>query len=93
VIKCDIAFGPPADRQVALRGESMTNEHDLERRRDEAEFAVLARRCGVPLGDADIAMLYEGYRLLQGTVADLDRPIGAQAEPALIFVPESTRSC
>jgi hypothetical protein len=54
----------------------------------KAEFAVLARRSGVPLTEAEITTLYEGYGLLQRLVADLDRPADAAVEPALTFRPE-----
>jgi hypothetical protein len=65
----------------------------MDCRNDEAEFAVLARRSGVALSDDDIAMLYEGYVLLQRTVADLARPADAQTEPALVFVAQGTQPC
>ena len=56
---------------------------------DKAEFAVLARRTGVPLTEEEIAALYVGYGFLERLVADLDRPEDAALEPALIFVPET----
>jgi hypothetical protein len=55
---------------------------------DQNEFAVLARRSGVPLSDAEIATLYEGYVWFEQLVADVDRPADVAVEPALIFVPE-----
>lgn len=55
---------------------------------DKAEFALLARRSGVRLSDDDIAVLHEGYGWFERLVADLDRPVDARAEPALVFAPE-----
>ena len=55
----------------------------------KAEFAVLARRSGVPLNDEDLAKLYEGYGWLERLVLDLDRPDDARAEPALVFAPQA----
>ena len=52
------------------------------------EFAVLARRSGVPLSDGDIVVLYEGYGWLERLVVELDRPADAAIEPVLVFVPE-----
>lgn len=60
----------------------------MEPRIDEEEFALLARRSGVRLSDDDIAVLYEGYGWFERLVADLDRPVDARAEPALVFMPE-----
>ena len=56
---------------------------------DKAEFAVLARRSGVLLSDNDIIVLYEGYRWFARLVAELDRPVDAHVEPALVFMPET----
>ena len=55
---------------------------------DQAEFAVLARRSGVPLSEEDIAVLYEGYGWLERLVLELDRPADAAVEPVLVFAPE-----
>ena len=60
---------------------------------DEATFAVLARRSGVPLNEGQTATLLEGYRLFAKLVADLERPTDAKVEPALIFVPEPSSPC
>jgi hypothetical protein len=60
---------------------------------DKTTFAVLARRSGVPLTDDEITTLYEGYGLLEQIVAELDRPVDAALEPALIFVPERASCC
>lgn len=51
------------------------------------EFAVLARRSGVPLTDAEVEILLEGYVLIEQLRADLDRPADAAVEPALVFAP------
>jgi hypothetical protein len=53
---------------------------------DKSEFAVLARRSGVPLTDEDIAALYEGYGWFEQLVADLERPADVEVESALTFV-------
>lgn len=55
----------------------------------ETEFAVLARRAGLPLDEAQRATLYGAYGHLEAMLARLrgagDRARGA--EPALVFVP------
>ena len=54
----------------------------------KAEFALMARRSGVPLSDDDIDTLYEGYGWFERLVLDLDRPADARAAPALVFTPQ-----
>lgn len=54
---------------------------------EKALFAVRARESGVPLNDAEIDHLFEGYRLLQQLVAELDRPADVALEPAPVFKP------
>lgn len=54
---------------------------------DKAAFAALVRRNGIPLTEQDIDCLYEGYYWFERVVADLDQSAGAEAEPALIFIP------
>lgn len=56
---------------------------------DKDLFAARARESGVPLSDAEIDTLFEGYVLLQRLVADLDRPDGTRLEPAFVFHPVS----
>lgn len=75
-------------KRSSRRTQERWKGRPLEPNIDKAEFAVLARRSGVPLSDEEIALLYEGYGWFERFVADLDRPADARAEPALIFAPE-----
>jgi hypothetical protein len=58
-------------------------------RLDPNGFAVLARRRCATISDAEIAILYEGYGLLERLVAELDRPDDPATEPATVFVPQA----
>lgn len=52
------------------------------------EFAVMARRTGIPLTDEQIATLYEAYGWVEAMTATLHRQRDISVEPALIFRPE-----
>jgi hypothetical protein len=52
----------------------------------EAEFAILAKRAGLTLTDAQCAALYGGYGYVEAMVALVRTPRGREAEPAHIFV-------
>ena len=63
--------------------------HDIKPSVSEAEFAVLARRAGLTLDEAQLGTLYGVYGHLEAMLARLrgasDRVRGA--EPAHVFVP------
>jgi hypothetical protein len=52
----------------------------------EAEFAVLAKRTGLPLNGAKLAELYDVYGVIEQMVARVRKPRGLGAESATIFV-------
>lgn len=52
----------------------------------EAEFAVLVKRAGLTLTDAQRAELYKGYGYVEEMIARVRTPRGREAEPAHIFV-------
>ena len=52
----------------------------------EAEFAVLVKRAGLVLTDAQRAELYTGYGYVEAMIARVRTPRGREAEPAHIFV-------
>lgn len=52
----------------------------------EAEFAVLAKRTGLPLSAAKVAEFYGVYGLIEQMVQRLRKPRELGAEPATIFV-------
>jgi hypothetical protein len=60
-------------------------EDDVKSSVSEQDFAVLARRTGIPLTDAQIAVLYEAYGWVEGMTASLRAPRDRAAEPALTF--------
>ena len=57
----------------------------------EPEFAMMARRTGLPLSAEQVTTLYEAYGWVEAMVATLHRDRPRETEPAVIFVPE-TRS-
>lgn len=60
----------------------------MEPSTSRADFAVLARRSGVSLCDEDVAILHEGYGLIEALLADAHPPAEVTAEPALVFTPQ-----
>jgi hypothetical protein len=56
----------------------------------EAEFAILVKRAGLSLTDAQRAALFEGYGYLEDMVKRVRTPRGREAEPAHIFVFDTT---
>lgn len=56
-----------------------------------AEFSILARQTGLPIADADIPSLHEGYVKLKAMANAFTRPADPCTELALTFTPESLR--
>jgi hypothetical protein len=52
----------------------------------EAEFAVLAKRTGLPLTSAQLTEFYGVYGTVEQMVARVRQPRDLGAEPATIFV-------
>ncbi len=52
---------------------------------NEAGFETLVAQTGLPLDDAQKAMLRAAYPMLQAMIARVVAPMPREAEPALIF--------
>jgi hypothetical protein len=57
---------------------------------DEAAFAALVARSGLPLTPAQIAAVREGYALLEPLLERLHQALPREAEPALTFAPRQS---
>lgn len=51
----------------------------------EAAFDTLVTQTGLPLDDAQKAMLRAAYPMLQAMIARVTEPLPREAEPSLIF--------
>src|SRR6185437_9314725 len=52
-------------------------------------FKTLMAQTGIPLSDAQLAGIYEGYGYLESFVARVNAPLPREAEPALTFSTEA----
>ncbi len=57
----------------------------------ETDFDALVRRAGLDLTAQQKAVIYQGYAYVEAMAERMRAPRGREAEPAVIFTPETPK--